>query len=198
MLPEYVRDGLSRPGQPHVVPTEWRSPWTFGPQLKSVLEAEYPKGATNCGGEFALLESNGRAWFYNNNATVLWGYDGQRWIEHRASLGSTFMGRCPTAGELAEQPRRPRMPAAKRFSATSKACMSSTGKRGPTAQLHRAFPAKTVRSAMPFRQEANTRSPYPPKIVNQPNIGFQNIELWSFRDNQWQKAESPWAGSPAL
>src|SRR6185369_10381775 len=48
----------------------------------------------------ALFEPGGRVWFYIDNAQELWGYDGNTWIEHKATALSRFAGRCATRGEL--------------------------------------------------------------------------------------------------
>src|SRR6266850_2526314 len=101
MLPEYVRAVYRGPDGRIWYQLSGDRLGRSDSQLKSQLEAEYRQTTPQiAGASLALLESNGRVWFYNNDATVLWGYDGERWIEHRAFPGLRFMGRCPTAGEM--------------------------------------------------------------------------------------------------
>jgi hypothetical protein len=70
-------------------------------EIRAALEAEYRHAAPQISGAtLALLEPDGRAWFYASKGRELWGYDGKNWIEHWADVDTRFVGRCPTRGEL--------------------------------------------------------------------------------------------------
>ena len=70
-------------------------------ELRAALEAEYRHPSPQISGAtMALLEPDGRAWFYVSKGRELWGYDGKSWIEHWADVDTKFVGRCPTRGEF--------------------------------------------------------------------------------------------------
>src|SRR5437879_2018466 len=68
-------------------------------EIRAALAKEYRESAPYLPAPLALLESGGRAWFLVKSS-VLWGYDGEKWIERKAAPGSRFTGYCPTRGQL--------------------------------------------------------------------------------------------------
>jgi len=69
--------------------------------LRASLEREYRHPSPQIvGARIALIEPGGRAWFYVNQAREVWGFDGQKWVDRKAQTGSSFVGRCPTKGQL--------------------------------------------------------------------------------------------------
>src|SRR5438552_358903 len=70
-------------------------------EVRRSLESEYRQSSPQISGAaLALFEPNGRVWFYAKAGREVWGYDGQQWIERKASAGSRFCGKCPTRGEM--------------------------------------------------------------------------------------------------
>src|SRR5262245_41425273 len=75
----------SKPSEEQLRAALYREFFAPSPQLRSA--------------SLALLEPGGRAWFYVK-PDELWGFDGQKWIERKATRGSKFSGYCPTRGQL--------------------------------------------------------------------------------------------------
>jgi hypothetical protein len=69
-------------------------------RLEPVFVAKSPRIRN---ADLALLEDEGRAWFYNVGRRTLLGYDGKRWIERAAQPDCAFVGRCPSRGQLSDR-----------------------------------------------------------------------------------------------
>jgi len=197
LLPEYVRAVYRGPDGRIWYQLSGDRLGRSDSQLKSLLEAEYRQTAPQiAGASLALLESNGRAWFYNNDATVLWGYDGQRWIERRAFVGSRFIGRCPTAGEL-EDNLVNRDAGGKAFFRDLQGVHVFDGQIWSYRGIAPHVPSQNGQVRYAVSPSGKYAVALPPKIVNQrPNIAFLNLELWTLKEGQWQEAESPWTEKP--
>lgn len=197
MLPEYVRAVYRGPDGRIWYQLSGDSLGRSDSQLKGLLEAEYRQTTPQiAGASLALLESNGRAWFYNNDATVLWGYDGEHWIEHRAFPGARFLGRCPTAGEL-EDNLVNRAAGGKAFFRDLQGVHVFDGKNWSYRGIATRVPTQNGQIRYAVSPSGNYAVALPPKIENQrPNIAFLNLELWTLKEGQWQEAESPWADKP--
>jgi hypothetical protein len=69
--------------------------------IKRSLEHEYRQPAPRiAGAQVALIQPDGRAWFYLDFGRKLCGYDGQRWIEVDYPVDNHVCGNCPTRGQL--------------------------------------------------------------------------------------------------
>lgn len=71
------------------------------PHVQRAIEREFrEKSPQIAGAELALLDQQGRAWFYFRNRTELLGYDGEKWIEPEIEVVKPLRGWCPTRGRL--------------------------------------------------------------------------------------------------
>jgi hypothetical protein len=164
-------------------------------QLRAALETEYRQASPQiAGAAIALLEPQGRAWFYVNEGQELWGYDGKAWIERKASLGSIFRGRCPTRGELPENYAN-RSAGGKAWFRDSQGIHVFDGQSWNYSYLCPRLDSQDGQLRFAVSPNGRFAVALPPKITQRPT-GFQNVELWTLADGKWQYAETPWIDSP--
>jgi hypothetical protein len=164
-------------------------------QIRQSLAAEYRQPSPRISGAaLALLEPSGRAWFYVNQAREVWGYDGQKWIERRASSGNYFFARCPTAGELPDNLAN-RSAGGKAWLRDLQGVHVFDGQSWSYSAICPRIPSIIGQLRYAVSPSGKYAVALPPKQIQIPT-GYQNVALWSFADGKWQQVDSPWTNRP--